>query len=190
MALIFLLSSLHAMAQHHTGVPYYQCLTLKTNMLSLFNLSLECPVYKRVTLEASGRYFRYGTVPGDPGGYAGDNRTTSFRLNMKYHFSIGAGQNSLYVFSGMNMFNKTRYKYNDEHYYYKHTQHMARAVAGIGTKMAWFDLWIAAEYPIMIFDNSSYIYTFNSNMPGPRTAFPIVPVISGGIAFNLIHTKI
>lgn len=191
LASIFFLNLLHMEAlQNFNITPYYKSLTLKTNLLSVFNLSLECPVYKGLTLEASGRYFAIGNLPGDEGGFSGDNVTTSFRLNAKYHFDLYQSPNSVYVYTGINVFNKTRYKYEDEYYYDKYVQHMTRAVAGIGTKRKVIDCWVAVEYPVLIFDNSSGPYSYGNNIQGPRTVRPVVPSISAGFALNLFNAKI
>lgn len=133
----------------------YRSITFKTNVINLFNIGVEFPVYRRFTADMSGRYFGgIGTfvIP----------EMTSQRLSLRYHIplqSSGSNIPSFFFSIGLNNY----YSYNE----YFPTERNERAVdifsvlkASIATgfKFRRINIWFAYEPLLHTYQNVHRLY--------------------------------
>lgn len=162
----------------------YRAITVKTNLLSLWNISLEVPVYKRITTELSYRAINF--VDFDIA-FLDNHQKQTLRWNVKYHFprEDNTGRYySGYVFTGLDQMKHTVDYGSNE----RGILDVTRLAIGVGTKRRRIDLWIACEKIIDTRQNEYFEGSVGNNAI-PHRWFPDISV-SGGIAFNLFNIKL
>lgn len=133
---------------------YYDNISLKTNLLSFWNIGIEFPVKDRYSLELNSR--RAGS------GFSSESLRRDKRINIKYHLAIPALENSMssvYIMAGLHHKYRVRNEFfQDGPRKYKAELNTLRVIAGFGVRYRKFDIWIAAESAIAETSNFKIFY--------------------------------
>ncbi len=133
---------------------YYDYISLKTNLLSFWNIGVEFPLKDRYSLELNTR--RAGS------GFNSEGLRRDKRINIKYHLAIPALESSMssaYILAGLHHKYRVRNDFSQEGpRKIKAELNTLRLVAGFGVRYRKFDVWIAAESAIAETSNFKIVY--------------------------------
>lgn len=133
---------------------YYDYISLKTNLLSFWNIGIEFPLKDRYSLELNSR--RAGS------GFNSEGLRRDKRINIKYHLAIPALENTMssaYILAGLHHKYRVRNDFShDGPRKIKAELNTLRIVAGFGVRYRKFDIWIAAESAIAETSNFKIVY--------------------------------
>jgi hypothetical protein len=182
---ICLLLGIRTQAQY----PCYKAITLKTNVLTLFNGSIDFPVYGRFTGEVG-----YRTFPGGGSAFY-IPETRGLRFNVKYHFPFHEWEAyvpSFYVFSGVNSLRMEARGY-DEGYAVTSIGKLdvIKVPVGVGLKFRRLSVWLAYEPICVTYENSMKYYRdyVSSPIPSSETRWKRNEFISVGVGLTLLNIK-
>lgn len=169
----------------------YKSITLKTNIINLYNIALEIPLYKRFTAEASGRYYQGFNLFAIP-------EMTSQRLNLHYHFPLGSSWRtnpSFFISCGLNKYwSHIEYFPSERNEKAVQTYSVLKASFGLGFKARRISFWIAYEPLLSIYQNEYKLYPdiYPYGTPikqGKAHDTPPTP-FAACLAINLVNIKI
>ncbi|MEZ4804517.1 MAG: hypothetical protein R2852_03270 [Bacteroidia bacterium] len=162
----------------------FEYISIKTNLISLFNVGLETPVYGRISLESNIRGFS-SMVFEDVSKY-------DFRVNLKYHFR---GLNLTPMSTTYFMIGH-HYKSEEMRNYPKQDNSYERGVfdayllaLGIGARTRYVDFWFAAELPYSV-ESNRYTYKNTYGQITTDKTWKNYPSVSASIALNLINFRL
>lgn len=136
---------------------YYESISLKTNLLSFWNVGVEFPVMRNYSLELNTR--RYGS------NFFSETFKRDKRVHLKYHFDMPALQNqghTAYFLVGLHHKYQIKYDNSVDNGFQKRSKlNTLRAVAGVGLRYKYLDFWVAAESSL--FESHNGVETIETN---------------------------
>lgn len=163
--------------------PFDKTITLKTNLVSLFNISLELPIYKRFSTEFSFREFEYWEDMLI--NYHIHKKT--LRFNVKYHIPNNNHKEDYtnYIFTGLNScIISYEKKYKDYQLF-----DAKRITLGVGQRMRLIDVWVSIEKNILTHYNFEKSFDSVTGNPIYEKWKPNI-YVSGGIAINIVNINL
>ena len=166
----------------------YKSITVKTNVINLFNIGVEFPLYKRFTLDMSNRYY--------PGLGSYIPVMTGRRINLRYHIPLEAyGRNipSLFLSAGFNWYSSyIEYFPTERNEMAVESYSVRKASFGIGIKSRIFSIWVAYEPLLQTYENyhKLYPYIYASGTPIQQSTLPDGRPFAAGLAITLMNIKL
>jgi hypothetical protein len=166
--------------------PVYKAVTVKTNILTWFNASVDFPILKRISGEIGYRYFPEVSGPFPISGFS------VFRANFKYNFTFSEWKRyvpSCYFFTGLNS-TKQELTYYEPKYTVVEEYSALEMPLGVGLRFRRTSFWFAFEYPIFTFKNRRYSYVYSPNHISDGGRLLPDYGFHFGIALTLINIKL
>lgn len=165
----------------------YQSVTLKTNVINLFNIGVEFPVYKRFTIDMSCR--------GYPGLGSYIPQMASQRMNLHYHIPVksrGLNIPSVFLSAGFNWYSSyMAYFPNERNERAVESYSVQRASFALGIRSRALSIWVAYEPLVQTFKNEYKLYPRPdiSGAPISQGTLPDRIPFAASIAVAIVNLK-